>query len=339
MDRLRRGAGTAAGRVPDALPLLALAAAVLARLAPAAVLAARVDILLAGLVLVTALDIDPHRLAAVHARWHLVLLLAIAPLPLLGAASWALAQTVHGATRAGVVSLGLSPTEVASVGLIGLIGGPAEVAIAVLACSLVLSALLGPALLGLLAGTAHSASVVPLLGRFALVVIVPLLAGLCARAARSELARRENALSSISSLLVVLLIYASLSGTHGGGDVVSAIGLSAAFLAFCALVALAAVSLLGAGLDRSLALTIGMRDFAVAAALASAASRGGGAARVAGIYGVLMLLAGASVTGFARAGARRRRSPRPGSNSSRPAAPAPSPPPRSSARRDPRAPG
>jgi len=212
---------------------------------------------------------------------------------------------VHGPTRTGVISLGLSPTEVASVGLIGLIGGPAEVAVAVLACSLVLSALLGPPLLELLPGAGHSVSVPGLLGRFALVVIVPLIAGLLARGVRPELARRENALSSISSLLVIGLIYASLSGARGGtGGVGSAIALSVAFLLVSALVAAASLRVLGTTLDgRSLALTIGMRDFAVAAALASAAAGPGGSAatRVAGVYGVLMLLSGASITGIIRA--------------------------------------
>jgi predicted Na+-dependent transporter len=54
-----------------------------------------------------------------------------------------------------------------------------------------------------------------------------------------------------------------------------------------------------------LVLTIAMRDFAVAAALATAAG-GSRAARVAGVYGVLMLLVGAAFTGLVRRHARRR---------------------------------
>jgi predicted Na+-dependent transporter len=284
-------------KIPDALPVLSLLAAVLAWVAPSRAVADRVDVLLAALVLATALDIDPGQLIAVLARWRQVLMLALVPLPVLALGAWALAQTVHGATRTGVIALGLSPTEVASVGLIGLMAGPAEVAIAVLACSLVVSAIAGPPLLSLLAG-GHSAHALPLLGRFALVVILPLVAGLLARGARPELGRRGNALSALSSLLVVALIYASLSGTNGAG-LGTAIAVSAAFLALSAL--LAAASLRGPrhGAERTLALTIGMRDFAVAAALASAAA-GSGAARVAGVYGVLMLFVGASITGFVR---------------------------------------
>lgn len=256
---------------------------------------------------VTALDIDPRQLVAVHSHWRLVTLLSIVPLTLLALVAWGLAAFVHGSTRTGLLAMGLSPTEVASVGLIGLMGGLAEVAIAVLACSLVLSALLGGPLLGLLAGGAHHVDALALLGRFALVVIVPLAAGLLARGARPQLARREPELSAIASLLVAGLIYASLSAT-GGGALASAIAVSAAFLLASALLALAALSLLSPGADRSLALTIGMRDFAVAAALAQA-SAGASAARVAGVYGVLMLLCGASITSVVRRGRRRNRLP------------------------------
>jgi BASS family bile acid:Na+ symporter len=291
-------------RVADALPLLALIAAVLARALPSGALAAHVDLLLAALVLVTALDIDPRDLLRVHTTWWLIAALAVLPLVLLGLVGWALGQLVHGATRVGVLALGLSPTEVASVGLVGLIGGPAELAIATLAGSLVLSAVLGPPLLGLLDGGAHHAQVLPLLGRFALVVLVPLLAGLLIRAGRSSIARHGDALSAASSVLVSLLVYGSLSAADGG-SLGSAIAVSAAFLAASALVAALAVRPLGRR-ERPLGLTIGMRDFAVAAALAAGAA-GPAAAHVAGVYGVLMLLAGATVTGVVR----RRRSRRP----------------------------
>jgi BASS family bile acid:Na+ symporter len=287
-----------AEHVPDLLPLLALIAAGLARALPSHTLAARVDVLLAILVLVTALDIDPRELLAVRARWRTVLLLSSLPLLALAACGWGLAQAVHGTTRDGVLALGLSPTEVASVGLIGLMGGAAELGIAVLAGSLVLSAVIGPPLLVALGNAAHATSVAALLGRFALVVLLPLLVGLLVRAARPQLARAKLELSTASSLAVVLLVYASLSDTHGGG-LASAALISAAFLAVSALLAVAVMRTLGHHFDRTLALTIGMRDFAVAAALATGAF-GAAAGHVAGVYGVLMLLIGASVTGVVR---------------------------------------
>jgi BASS family bile acid:Na+ symporter len=207
-----------------------------------------------------------------------------------------------------LLALGVSPTEVAAVGLIGLIGGPAELAIAVLAVSLLLSAVLGPPLLLLLASGAHTAHVLPLLGRFALVVGVPLLLGLLVRGARPALARREVELSASASVIVVVLIYASLSDDRGGGSLAGALAVSVAFLALSLLLALAGMRMLRATGDRSIALAIGMRDFAVAAALAASAF-GSAAARVAGIYGVLMLLAGATITGVTRRRQRRRKDP------------------------------
>jgi predicted Na+-dependent transporter len=263
-----------------------------------------VDVLLGVLVLVTALDIDPRQLLAVAARWRTVLMLALVPLLALASGGWVLAQLVHGATREGVLALGLSPTEVASVGLIGLLGGAAELGIAVLAVSLVLSAVAGPPALAVLGGAGHAAHVLPLLARFGLVVMLPLVVGLLARGARPELARHEAELSVASSVAVVLLVYASLSDAHGG-DLASAALVSAAFLALSAALAVGAVRAFGQHFDRSLALAIGMRDFAVAAALAAGAF-GTGAAHVAGVYGVLMLLTGATVTAVARRRVRRR---------------------------------
>jgi predicted Na+-dependent transporter len=283
--------------IPDALPVLALLAAALARIVPSSWLAGRVDVLLAVLVLLVAAEIDLHRFVRVRRRWRLVVAMSVLPLVVLALVAWALAQALHGATRTGVIALGLSPSEVASVGLVALIGGPAEVALAILAGSLALSALAGPPLLGALAGTAAQIDVLALVGRFALVVLVPLVVGVVARTLRPRIVPRERTLAALSSLAVVLLVYASLSGA-GGSLGAPALG-SAAFLAASALIAGLGVRGLRRARDRRLGLTIAMRDFAVAAALASAAA-GPAAAHVAGIYGVLMLLAGATVAAVVR---------------------------------------
>jgi BASS family bile acid:Na+ symporter len=289
--------------LPDLLPLLALIAAGLALVIPSAALASHMDILLAALVLVTALDIDPRRLLGIGERARALLFLAIVPLLALGAGAWALAHLAHGPERDGTLALGLAPAEVASVGLIGLMGGASELAVAVLAVSMALSAAIGPPALVLLGHSSHGASAGPLIARFALVVIAPLAAGLWLRGALPGLARRERALSALSSLIVVALIFAALSATHAGLG--TAVLVSLAFLAVSSLVAGAAVWGFGHRIDPSLVLTIGMRDFAVAAALAAAAF-GDRAAQVAGVYGTLMLIAGATATSMAR---RRRRRP------------------------------
>jgi BASS family bile acid:Na+ symporter len=301
-ERPRAVLGGALAAVPDALPLLAVLAAALAIIAPAHDAASAIDELLAGLVLVTALDIDPGRLWRVHRRWATVIALAVLPFLGLGLLGFALSRLAHGPTRTGLLALGLSPTEVASVGLIGLAGGPVELALAVLAASLLASALAAPPILALLADTAKSIDVLSLLGRFALVVIAPLIAGILVRTTRPSLLRREQTLTGVGGLLVIALIYVSLSGAGGSGLGTSG-AFATAFLAASALAAGAAV----AGrrrLHRAFALPIAMRDFAVAAAFAAAAG-GEAAARLAGIYGVLMLLAGATVTGVFRVRARR----------------------------------
>jgi BASS family bile acid:Na+ symporter len=302
-------------RVPDLLPALALLATGLARVVPSARLAAHVDVVLALLVFVTALDIEPHQLVRVAAHARSIALLAVLPLIALALGGWGLAQFVHGPVRDGTLALGLAPAEVASVGLIGLMGGASELAIAVLAVSLVLSAVGGPPVLAVLGHAAHGAPVAPLLGRFALVVIVPLAVGVAVRGALPALARREAALSTTSSLIVVVLIFASLSATRGA-DLASAALIGAAFLALSGLLAAVGVRPLGRRLHRSLALTVAMRDFAVAAALAAAAF-GPAAAQVAGIYGTEMLIAGATATTIVRrrnrpeAQARAREQPSP----------------------------
>jgi predicted Na+-dependent transporter len=296
-----------AERIPDLLPVLALIAAAMARVVPSSTLSSHVDVLLALLVLATALDIDPRQLLRVGARWRTILLLVVVPALALAGGGWLIAQLGHGETRNGVLALGFAPAEVASVGLIGLMGGAAELAVGVLALSLVLSALAGPPALAALGHASHGAHVLPLLGRFGLIVLLPLVIGLLLRGARPELAKREHELSVSSSIIVILLIFASLSDTHSG-DLAGPTALSAAFLAFSGLLAALSLRTFGRRFEPTLALTIGMRDFAVAAALAQGAY-GARAAQVAGIYGTMMLIAGATVTAVVRRIQRREPEP------------------------------
>jgi BASS family bile acid:Na+ symporter len=246
-------------------PVAALAVA-LALVAPSRGLADRSDLLLAALVLFTAMGIDPRRLRTLRDRPLSLLALSIGPLLLLTGVAWLLSRPFSGSVRDGVLSLGLASSEVASVGLIALAGGDAVLALGVLTGSLIVSAVLGPLLAGVLAHTAGHAGGLHLLGRFALVVLAPLAAGLAVRAGRPGVERAESALNGLSALTVCVLLYAALSGVSGGGQLVQDAAGSLAFM-------IAA-------------------DFAVAAALASQAF-GSRAASVAGIYGALMLLAGA----------------------------------------------
>jgi bile acid:Na+ symporter, BASS family len=300
----------AAGRAVTRLILpLTLVAAALALVVPSSAVAGRSDVLLALLVLATALGIPWSELTALRSRAATVGFLSVAPLVVLAAFAWALGHAFDSSTREGVVAVGLSSSEVASVGLTALAGADATVALGVVAGSLVLAALVGPVAIGWLAGAhggAHGGSG-QLLARFALVVLAPLAVGVAVRSVRTSgdwLARHDDERDGIAALTVVVLVYASLSGTHGSHGLGSALAASVCFCAGSALLGWAWYARPGRDPATAIpgALTIGMRDFAVAAALASQAF-GTRAAAVPGVYGVVMLVGG---TAFVTVVRRRR---------------------------------
>ena len=286
---LRRGLE----RAGDRLLVLAGLATVLALVLPSRALARHSDLILAALVLCTALGIAPARLASLTAHKRLLGLLVAAPFVVLVPLAWLISRLFSGAVRDGVLALGVSSTEIAAVGLVALAGGSAVLALGALAGSLVMAALLGPVLLGLVAGGATDIAVGELVVRFALVVLLPLGVGLAARAALPRLERAERDLAGLATLAVVLLVYAAMSGAGEGGDLLPAAAAGALFLAGSAIPALAWAALSAAALRATGALVIELRDFAVAAALAGQAF-GPAAATVSGVYGVLMLLLGAA---------------------------------------------
>jgi BASS family bile acid:Na+ symporter len=292
--------------VPRALTPLAVLAAVLGLVAPSAALAARSDLLLALLVLATALGISFADLRGLREHTKAVAILSLAPLPLLVGAAWLLGRPFAPLVRDGLLAVGLSSAEVASVGLVALAGADATIALGAVTGSLILAALVGPVAIGWLSGSTVHVGSAHLLGRFALVVLVPLLVGVALRsrgalAARLAKADVDAAREGVAALTVAVLVYAALSGTHGAHHLGAALLASVAFLIVC--VCLAVVWRRLDGSRRSAvpgAFTIAMRDFAVAAALATQAF-GTAAGAVPGVYGVVMLLAAAIAAGrFAR---------------------------------------
>jgi predicted Na+-dependent transporter len=282
--------------VPRALTPLALLAAALGLLLPSSTLAARSDLLLALLVLATALGISFADLARLREHVRAVLILSLLPLPVLVGAAWLLGQAFTPLVRDGLLAVGLSSAEVASVGLVALAGADATIALGVVTGSLVLAALVGPVAIGWLSASSVHVGSGHLLARFALVVLVPLLVGVAARS-RPALAKRLAAADAeregLAALTVAVLVYAALSGTHGAHHLGAALLASVAFLLVC--VCLAALwRRLDARRTSAIpgAFTIAMRDFAVAAALATQAF-GTGAGAVPGVYGVVMLVAAA----------------------------------------------
>lgn len=291
---------------PRVLTPLALVAAALALIVPSATLASRSDLLLALLVLATALGISGSEMLALRAHAGAVALLSAAPLIVLGIVAWVLGRPFGAPVRDGLLAVGLSSSEVASVGLVALAGADATIALGALTGSLVLSAVLGPVAIGLVAGGGGHGSTGHLLARFALVVLVPLAAGVAIRSIPGpahRLAQFDAEREGVAALAVAALVYAALSGTAGAHGLAAALVASVLFLAVSAA--------LGELWRRSRpssdtavpgALAIAMRDFAVAAALASQAF-GSRAETVPGIYGVVMLIGGSvAASTIARAG-------------------------------------
>ncbi|MGO9322910.1 MAG: bile acid:sodium symporter [Solirubrobacteraceae bacterium] len=286
--------------VSRALTPLALLAAALGLVVPSPTLAARSDLLLALLVLATALGISFADLARLREHVREVVALSLLPLPALVGAAWLLGRPFAPLVRDGLLAVGLSSSEIAAVGLVALAGADATIALGVVTGSLVLAALVGPVAIGWLSGSAVHVSSGHLLGRFALVVLVPLLVGVAARsrpALATRLAAADAEREGLAALTVAVLVYAALSGTRGAHHLGAALLASVAFLIVCACLAE-----LWRRLDARRAsavpgaFTIAMRDFAVAAALATQAF-GTAAGAVPGVYGVVMLVAAAIAAG------------------------------------------
>lgn len=289
--------------LPRGLVPLTVLAALLAIAVPSATLARHSDLLLAVLVLATAMGITAGELVALHRHAVAVAVLSVVPLIVLFAAAWAVGRPFDTDIRHGLLAVGASSAEVASVGLVALAGADATIALGAVVGSLVLSALLGPVALGVIGRASGHGGTGHLLGRFALVVILPLIVGVGIRSrATAALAARDPEREGVAALAVAALVYAALSGIPAGVPIVSPILASLAFLAVCAVAAVAWSRLAPTPAAIPGALTIGMRDFAVAAALATQAF-GAAAAGVPGIYGVIMLVAG---TAAASARARTR---------------------------------
>lgn len=285
-------ANSAGDWLADHIAPAAALAVVLGLVLPSASLARRSDLLLGALVLFTAMLIEPRRLLGLRRQAASIVVVSVGTLLVLTLVAWLIGRAFSGDARDGILSLGLASTEVASVGLISLAGGDSVLALGVLTASLIAAAVLGPLLAGVLATGSGHVSSVSLLGRFSLVVLAPLAAGLTIRGLRPTLERREGSLNGLSALTVCVLLYAALSGAADGHQLAQAVLGSVLFMLAAGIVALA-LTRVTRSLDTSaVALTGWLRDFAVAAALASQAF-GSASAGVAGIYGALMLLAGA----------------------------------------------
>ncbi len=290
------------------LPLV-LGAAVLGLTVPApareAVNQHGVTIALVVLVFAVGLGLPVSGLAQTRAYAGRLGVVVLVPLVALPALAWGASRLVDpGPLRDGVLTAGVAPTEVAAVALTALAGGSAALSGAVLIGSTIGSVLLAGATLHLLATPTGSASTASLLASLLRIVALPLAVGVASRAALPS--RRQPAAENVStagaSVAVLVLIWLVAGQAHLGGAYLQA--------AFALLLLVAGSAATGALLTRglpgpirtSLLLPVAMRDFAIAAGIATQAF-GSAAAAPLGVYGVLVLLLG---TAAARAPSNAR---------------------------------
>ncbi|MEO3936869.1 hypothetical protein V3N99_08935 [Dermatophilaceae bacterium Soc4.6] len=199
--------------------------------------------------------------------------------------------------RHGVLAAGVAPAEVASVALVAIAGGRAAVTVMIVAGSVLLAVLSAGAVLSLL-GPAASFNLAGLLVQLLLIVALPLLAGSLLRTLLGD----RPAPLAIARLLGVMALLTLLWQVSGQIQLTAAYAQATGVLALFLTGSIALGSLLGVGRPRpekvALALPVGMRDFAIAAGIATTAYGPAAAAPLAG-YGVLVLLYGTTHARFA----------------------------------------
>ena len=296
------------GAYPELAAVLVAAAIGLAVQRPLAWLAARqgINVLLVILVFATAVTIDPRALRRLAAAWRHIIAAVLTGITVLPALSWAVAHLVPaGPLRDGVLVAGLAPCEIASVATTALAGGEAAVAAGVLIGSTLATVTLAAPILTLEAGHA-SFSPAGVIENLALVVALPLAAGIALRSwpgpvaralatSRAETAASRTAVAAVAALVALVAAEVRLSASYAA--------VAGALLLFLAASAVLG-RVLGARTSRptrsALLLTTSMRDFAIAAALATAAF-GPRAAAPLGLYGIAVLIWGTAAAGALRA--------------------------------------
>ena len=266
-----------------------------------------INVLLAILVFATAITIDPAALGRLARAWRSLLVAVAVGITVLPALSWAVSRLVSaGSLRDGVLAVGLAPCEIASVATTAMAGGESAVSAGVLIGSTVAAVALAGPILTLEAGHA-GVSPGGIIANLALVVALPLAAGLAARASAGRLGatrvlatpRAETVAGRVALAAVAALV----------ALIAAEVRLSAAYLAVAAalFIFLLGSALVGRALGvrssrptaTALLLTTSMRDFAIAAGLATAAF-GPAAAAPLGLYGIAVLVWGTAVAGVLR---------------------------------------
>ena len=271
---------------------------------PARHVVAQHGVTAALVVLVFAVGLGLPVTELVRARAHTarILVVVLVPAVVLPALAWVVSRLVTpGPLREGVLTAGVAPTEVAAVALAALAGGSAALTAAVLIGSTMTSVVLAGPTLHLLATTTGTSSTGALLVSLLSIVALPLTVGIATRGVLPpHRAAGANTLSSLGASVAVLTLIWLVAGQAHLGPAYLRAGL--ALLLFLT-ASTATGALLTQGLPpavrTSLLLPVAMRDFAIAAGIATEAF-GPAAAAPLGLYGVLVLLLGAATPALTR---------------------------------------
>jgi predicted Na+-dependent transporter len=259
-----------------------------------------IDTLLVILVFSIAVSIDPLSLRRLPASWRPLSLALVVGVSVLPAFSWLAAHLVHhGALHDGVLTIGLAPCEIASIATTAMAGGDVALAGGVLIGSTVLSvATAGP----ILALETPGTSVHPghILVNLLIIVAAPLVAGIAVRSVVRLPQRVEVVASTTGTLAVAALVALVAAEVHFSTEYLAVLAALLVFLMASSIVGHLAGRTGGRASANALLLTISMRDFAIAAGMASAAF-GPRAAAPLGLYGITVLVGGTGVAGFLRA--------------------------------------
>lgn len=294
-------------RYPELAAVLAAAALGLSAPRPLAWLAGHqgIDALLAVLVFATAVSIEPAALRRLASAWRSLLAAVVTGITVLPALAWAVSRLASaGPLRDGVLAVGLAPCEIASVATTAMAGGEAAVAAGVLIGSTVAAVALAGPVLTLEAGHAGVSSGA-IITSLALVVALPLATGLGLRARVRPAARilagerAQRTAATVALLSVAALVALIAAEVHPSARYAAVAGALALFLAGSALGGWLLGRRAGPGTATALLLTTSMRDFAIAAGLATSAF-GPAAAAPLGLYGILVLIWGTAVAGVRR---------------------------------------
>jgi predicted Na+-dependent transporter len=259
-----------------------------------------INVLLIVLVFATAISIEPRSLRRLPTAWRALSLALLVGASVLPTLSWLVSHLVAaGSLRDGVTTIGLAPCEIASIATTAIAGGDVALAGGVLIGSTIVSVFVaGP----ILAFETPGASLHPWHIIFNLLVIVaaPLAAGVAVRSLTHIPPRIETLASTTSTLAVAGLVALVAAEVHLSRQYLPVFLAIVVFLIGSAIIGRSMGLGRGRRTMKALLLTTSMRDFAIAAALATAAF-GPAAAAPLGIYGVTVLIWGTGSAGYMRA--------------------------------------